>query len=306
MTTLVVADTLDDTEREAVDSLLDAAATASGHPALPDAKRAELSGAAPRTGFAVLARDGERLLGYGHALVPNPSGLWYVQAVIDPTGPDAERDGLWTAIAETAVAEAKARAASAVRLWVFDAGPDDDRRVGALGGAPARDLVQMRCDLPHPDAPNLPDDTTLRTFVAGQDEDEWLDVNRAAFGEHPEQGTFSRADLEARMGEPWFDPADFLILDDAHGVAGFCWVKTIHATDGRPGHGEIYVVAAHPRRQGEGLGRALTLAGLARMSEHGLPEARLYVDGGNAAAVSLYESLGFARHHVDRVYEVRG
>ena len=37
----------------------------------------------------------------------------------------------------------------------------------------------------------------------------------------------------------------------------------------------------------------MTLAGLDWMSDHGLTEAMLFVDGGNVAALRLYERLGF-------------
>ena len=51
-----------------------------------------------------------------------------------------------------------------------------------------------------------------------------------------------------------------------------------------------------------GLGRALTAAGINHLAEEGLEEVMLYVDADNTAAVSLYESLGFERWHVDVMY----
>lgn len=301
MPALSVVDALDAGQRAAVVALLDAVETESGHPALPDAKLAEVRGSTAATGFAVLAHDADRLVGYAHALRLDDETTWYVQSVVAPPG-TLETAGL---LAAAAVAEAWARRAGTVRLWVFRADAEADAWAGSLGASPVREVIQMRRPLPHPDAPAFPAGTTLRTFVPGHDEDAWLGVNGAAFAAHPEQHTFSRSDLDARMAAPWFDPADFLVLDDDLGMAGFCWVKSIGPRPGaEAGHGEIYVIAADPRRQGEGLGRTLTLAGLARMAENGLAEARLYVDGGNAPALALYESLGFRRHHADRVYEV--
>ena len=71
--------------------------------------------------------------------------------------------------------------------------------------------------------------------------------------------------------------------------------------DGRTG--EVYVVGVHPGEQGTGLGRALTLAGLAHLRAQEIPEVMLYVDGENAAAIRLYESLGFAQASTDVMYE---
>jgi mycothiol synthase len=66
--------------------------------------------------------------------------------------------------------------------------------------------------------------------------------------------------------------------------------------------GEVYVVGVDPSQRGRGLGRALTLAGLAHLRAEGLPDAMLYVDARNTAAIALYESLGFTRYDVDVEY----
>ena len=127
------------------------------------------------------------------------------------------------------------------------------------------------------------------------DRDALLRANAAAFAAHPEQGGMDGADLDARMAEPWFDPADLLIATDVDGrMLGFHWTKVHSATAG-----EVYVLGVAPEGQGQGLGRLLTLAGLHHLAERGVDEVHLYVESDNAPATALYAGLGFSHADVD-------
>jgi mycothiol synthase len=113
------------------------------------------------------------------------------------------------------------------------------------------------------------------------------------------------------MSEPWFDPAGFFVAErtaEPHEVVGFHWTK-IHGADGTPHAygpkpvGEIYVLGVAPEAQGGGLGRALALTGLDHLRGRGVDEVILYVEGDNAAALRLYERLGFTRRGIDVMYQ---
>ncbi len=139
----------------------------------------------------------------------------------------------------------------------------------------------------------------LRPFRVGRDEAEWLRVNAAAFASHPEQGRWTAADLAAREEETWFDPDGLIVAEDEAGLLGFHWTKV------EDGVGEVYVLGVDPRAQGTGLGRTLTLAGLAHLAAHGIRQVDLYADESNAKAVELYQSQGFAVVRTDVQWDKR-
>jgi len=217
-------------------------------------------------------------------------------------GPDHRRRGLGRALAAAAAAAAGGHA---LRLWAHGDLPAAAALAAAAGFERFRALWQMRRPLSEPLAePVLPAGRTLRSFVPGEDEDAWLALNARAFAKHPEQGGWTRHDLELREREPWFDPAGFFIAEKDGVMTGFHWTKVHPPEPGTPGPGlgEVYVVGVDPAEQGSGLGRALTLAGLHHLRGRGAAEAMLYVDEENVPAIRMYEALGFTRATVDAMY----
>lgn len=168
----------------------------------------------------------------------------------------------------------------------------------------SRVLWQMRRTLTDlPDIP-APEGVTVRAFVPGADDEAWLGVNSRAFAHHPEQGRWTAEDLRLRFGEPWFDPAGFLLAVDPADdrLLGFHWTKVHPAEAGEPAIGEIYVLGVDPGGHRRGLGAALSVAGLKHLAGLGLADALLYVDESNAGAVALYRRLGFEIFSTDVMY----
>ena len=183
----------------------------------------------------------------------------------------------------------------ALRVWSHGRRSRLRTVLPAHGFSPVRELYQLRRPLTDlPDDPPLPDGVIVRAFERGRDEDAWLAINASAFAGHPEQGRWRRPDLEARMAEPWFDPAGFLLAERGSELVGFHWTK-IHPD----GTGEVYVLGISPAAQGAGLGNALLVRGLRHLAKRGCPTVLLYVDGDNPAALRLYARAGFAEHDLD-------
>ena len=207
---------------------------------------------------------------------------------------DGARDEAHAAeLLRSAVAAIAEAGGGLARLWVRSGDPVVRAAAEAHGFGEERSLHQLRRPLPVDEPWSL----EVRPFVVGQDEGAWLEVNNRAFDWHPEQGGWTREDLEERFAEPWFDAAGFLLHEEGGRLVGFCWTK--EHRDVEPAMGEIYVIAVDPAAGVKGLGRPLTLAGLDHLHRRGLDVGMLYVDGANAAGLGLYERLGFAIDHTD-------
>ncbi len=254
----------------------------------------EQDGAAPLDEATLLSlRHG---LGSSHLWMVDDVGFaWLHGGALDlVVHPDARGQGLGRALAA-----ASTEAPGPVTAWSHGNHPAAAVLAGAFGFDRVRDLWVMRrslADLPaqRPSGEESGEDVTrIRTFRVGEDEEAWLRLNAEAFAHHPEQGATTRADLDERIAQPWFDPAGFFLATRGDRLLGFHWTK-VHGsrvTDGA--YGEVYVVGVSPSAQGGGLGRRLTLAGLEHLASLGLGEVILYVEADNAPAVTIYERLGF-------------
>jgi mycothiol synthase len=223
------------------------------------------------------------------------------ELVIDP---DFRRRGLGRVLAEAMAAQAGTHG---LQVWAHGDQPAASALAAAAGFDRTRSLWQLRRPLAEPLAePRLADGIEVRAFQPGRDEDAWVALNAAAFASHPEQGSWTRTDLELREREDWFDTAGFFLAVRGDRLAGFHWTKVHPAQDDEPAIGEVYVVGVDPAERGTGLGRALTLVGVRYLRDRGLGQVMLYVDESNTAAVRLYESLGFTRWSADVMFSRAG
>lgn len=233
----------------------------------------------------------------GYAQATRRDGGWTMQLVVEPAR-RVHGDEVVATLLETTLEAIAATGGGAHQIdwWVFQPSDDIAERAAAHGFHFDRDLVQMRRTLPA----DRRSTAATRSFVVGRDDQAWIAVNNRAFAGHPEQGAWSIETLHQRTAQPWFDP-DGLRLHERDGrLAAFCWTK-VH--DGTAVHqGEIYVIGVDPDFQGLGLGKELTLAGLDHLSDGGIVNALLYVDGANAAARAMYKRLGFHVERTDRAY----
>jgi mycothiol synthase len=249
----------------------------------------------------VATSDSGKIIGYLHLDQTDAVAGSVVEVVVHP---ENRRQGVGRALVEAAIAKSND---PRMRLWAHGELTSAYTLAAKLGFAKTRELWQMRRFAPLPKASDATG-ITFRPFQVGIDEQSWLDLNATVFADHPEQGRMSAQDLAVRMSEQWFDPAGFLIATQQQSgsdvMVGYHWTK-VHGGAGSHGHseiGEIYVLGISPELRGTGLAKLLSIRGLEHLRSKGLPAAMLYVDADNKAAISLYESLGFAHWDTDVMF----
>jgi mycothiol synthase len=288
----VIADRrrLSENDQAAVVALVEAATAADGVAPVSEQGVLRLRGATATTHLIVDAPGGV----VGYAQLDESSGA--AELVVHPLH---RRRGVGRAMVSRLLAGA---GGSTLKVWAHGDTPAAAALAAATGLKRIRSLWQMSRpltgDLP---APRIPAGIVVDTFVPGVDDTDWVALNARAFADHPEQGSWTIADLHDRMAEPWFDPAGFFVARRGRSMVGFHWTK-VHddAT------GEVYVVAVAATEQGHGLGQALTLVGMHHLRQIGLERVILYVDESNHAAVRLYHGLGFERVGLDVMYATTG
>lgn len=253
---------------------------AAGASSVNEAALLELRNHGLRRAALWVIRSGDTVAGFALA---RPSGsTTEVDLVV---APEARGHGLGSALADAVLS----RFPGPVSAWSHGNHPAAAALAASRGLSRARDLWVMRRPLATVPAPRDVPDVVVRPFEPGRDEEAFLAVNAAAFAHHPEQGSMSRSDLDERMAEAWFDPAGFFLAERDGELLGFHWTK-VHAA---PPAGEVYVLGVSPAAQGIGLGKVLALTGLSYLRSRGLESVLLYVEADNAAAVALYEGIGF-------------
>lgn len=272
----------------ALHDLFAACQLADGHAPVGEHTYLSLLSGETESSLAFVEEGDDGIIGYLHLLADRSDDGWTFETAVHPAHRTDER---LTHHAETAMEVARARGGATLRAWLY--GATWPTSLAALGFRPERELRQMRVLLPLA-PPEYPPQLTITSFEEGRDEQEWLTLNNAAFAGHPENGSWDLEILSDRQAQPWWDPEGVVMAREAGRLVGFCWTK-----DHGDGLGEIYIIAVDPEQRRRGLGRALTLDGLARLHQRGCGRGMLYVDAANRGALALYESLGFTLHHVD-------
>jgi len=235
-------------------------------------------GVDPELDAWLVENDGEDPLGYallddrGAALVTVP--------------PASEGRGVGTALREAAEARAAERGEALVRQYVPTSNEAARRHLLGAGYWPAYSYFRMRMELA--EAPDPPADVPVRAFSRGADDAPVHALVEEAMAGVPGNEPRSLESWQAaKVDKEGWDPSLWLLHEEADGLAG-----VVLCERWEEGVGYVDYLAVAARARGRGLGRALLLHGLAALREAGQTVAELSVQGENASATRLYESVG--------------
>ncbi len=226
----------------------------------------------------LVEEDGGEAIGYallddrGAALVTVP--------------PASEGRGVGTLLREAAEARAIERGEALVRQYVPTANEAARTNLLDAGYWPAFSYFRMRMDLA--DAPEPPADVPVRPFGRGTDDGPVHALVEEAMAGVPGNEPRSLESWQlAKVEREGWEPSLWLLHEDVDGLTG-----VVLCERWEEGVGYVDYLAVASRARGRGLGRAMLLHGLAALREAGLGVAELSVQGENASATRLYESVG--------------
>ncbi len=156
----------------------------------------------------------------------------------------------------------------------------------------ARRYWGMRWQEDHIPSPKPPPGFSITTFQ-NDDAERLTQVQNASFegswGFCP--NTIEEVEYRARLSIS--RPEGIFFLCHAEETAGYCWTN-IQGTP-KSSVGFIGMIGITPSYRGRGLGKPILLAGMEYLHSAGVKHIELNVDGENAAAIGLYQSVGFQK-----------
>jgi mycothiol synthase len=142
--------------------------------------------------------------------------------------------------------------------------------------------------------PQLPEGYTVRTFVRGRDEELFMLVRNISFAEHFGSIPYPLETATYLTEQENFQPEGLFFAFKDGEIAGYCWasISEEEIANRKMSVGWIHHLGTVPGHRGVGLGRALLLIGIQHLRQR-VQIVELGMEGKNAAALKLYESVGF-------------
>lgn len=215
--------------------------------------------------------------------------------------PEYRRQGIARELYRQATPRVKSTGVRVVHVNVCEDNTTSCLVLEKTGFSRVRRFYELTVDLVAVPAPSPPAEFSIRPFREGEEATLTELQNRAyagSWGYNPntvEDIVYATSITNNARG------GICLALDKDIPV-GYFWVRTEYIEQDKR-RGRLAMLGVDPDYRGEGIGRALLLAGLSCLKDGGLQVARLTVDSENVAANVLYRSIGFKESDTSMWYE---
>ena len=212
--------------------------------------------------------------------------------------PDYRRRGVGKRLMEIALEQSRAMGAKLVHLALPGQSKDSQRLVQERGFRLVRLHWQMSLKR-YTESLHLRQGFQLRHFLRG-DEERLCTLQNLAFagswGFRP--NTVEQIRYLTNMS--LFHGEGIIFITEGERVVGYCLTMDDPVEKGK---GYIRMMGVDPLYRGQGLGRAVLLAGINYLQRRGMGAIELTVDSRNLVATKLYRSVGFRRKGIILWYQ---
>lgn len=202
--------------------------------------------------------------------------------------PDVEK-----ALVEAAVERARQLPVSVVHAQVSSGDERKQQLFRDAGFQAVRQYATMRwikSDLPELELPN---GFALTSFRVGHDEQRLTDIQNATFADSWGFSPNTVEQIKLRVASNATTPDGIFIVTNGSDPAAYNWTIRPAGPGGKLGR--IAMTGVHPNYRGQGLSRAVVIAGMRWLVSQGVEVIGLEVDTSNVHAANVYESLGFEK-----------
>jgi len=199
--------------------------------------------------------------------------------------------GVGSKLLEIAIDNGRKLGAKVVHIPVAQGVEAGEHFVGKRGFRVVRRHWQMSLAEYGGGALQIPSGFELRHLLPGDEESLCALQNLAFIGSWGFRPNTVK-EIRYLMNTSWCRPEGVLFINEGQRKVGYCWTMD-DPTDKEKGY--IRMMGVNPAYRGQGLGRAILVAGIEYLRKRGLKEIELLVDSRNHSAKRLYQSAGFKR-----------
>ena len=191
--------------------------------------------------------------------------------------------------------EQAAQVAPIAHLSTRDNETELEKLVEQLGWSKVRTYLKLVSSADRIREISLPSGFSIRTMLGLDEVSELTEIQNAAFAEHFGYSPNTEEEIESRLlaHDTGLDNV-VMIHDSDDRLVAYCWTL-INVRDGQK-VGRIGMTGVHTSARRKGLGRAIAEAGYNHLIGLQVDSMELDVDSVNAAAIRVYQTLGFAEN----------